>query len=321
MSEVIQHVWNPKTIRLYTELGRESYTMSAKEALRSIMRKYVVPRHRILEVGSGLGEFLRLAPEYYRQVQQTDRSAEMAKANKAEDRNSNVAVADIYSLPFKSGSFDVVLGFSVFDTLSDMEKALKEVKRVIAPKGKFMHFLDLQACGNLLVEKYESKGYVAFPALDATGCFIVGVRVVPRDAVKQILDSVPPVVGSTFQLYLNDPVEGIITFSRLNRLTELALKAAAYFPNYPITVANETFFNDFKRALDDAGFITIEEGTITRSMIVARRAVRGLPDEQNTLHNDIGFIRRGYDREVEMQNGKDNVKVTSTLGFTVRSPA
>ena len=46
--------------------------------------------------------------------------------------------ANIYNLPFKDGSFDVVFAGNILHHLTDMDRAVKEIKRVLKPKGKFL---------------------------------------------------------------------------------------------------------------------------------------------------------------------------------------
>src|SRR3989338_6840634 len=48
-----------------------------------------------------------------------------------------------YNLPFPDKSIDAIIGYCSFDVLSDINKAVLEVARVLAPEGTFIHLLDL----------------------------------------------------------------------------------------------------------------------------------------------------------------------------------
>lgn len=43
-------------------------------------------------------------------------------------------------LPFRSGSFDAAIACLVFEHIEEMDLAIKEVSRILRPKGKFVFF-------------------------------------------------------------------------------------------------------------------------------------------------------------------------------------
>ncbi len=45
-------------------------------------------------------------------------------------------------LPFRSGSFDAAIACLVFEHIEEMDLAIKEVSRILRPKGKFVFFLN-----------------------------------------------------------------------------------------------------------------------------------------------------------------------------------
>ncbi|NLT41706.1 MAG: methyltransferase domain-containing protein [Anaerolineae bacterium] len=101
-----------------------------------VVRAYLHPDHRVLDVGTGGGErFLRLAP-YFGQGLGTDISKDMiatARANTAPDMASKVAfqVMPAEHLDLEDESFDVVLN-------RHANLCPAEIVRVLRPGGRFI---------------------------------------------------------------------------------------------------------------------------------------------------------------------------------------
>ncbi len=97
----------------------------------------------IVEVGSGLGQLRSLLPEAVLDaVTHTEISAKLAKGFAQRYPDARVLTADAMALPFDSGSVDALLALCVFDSLNQPELARDEIRRVLAPGGVFVHFLD-----------------------------------------------------------------------------------------------------------------------------------------------------------------------------------
>lgn len=107
------------------------------------------PTPRILEVGCGQGVALpvlaaRLGP---RELVGIDIDANLvALANERvrfERVNATILEADVRNLPFESETFDLVIDFGtcyhVSGGLEGGRKALKEIARVLSPRGLFVH--------------------------------------------------------------------------------------------------------------------------------------------------------------------------------------
>lgn len=138
-----------KTFSTSAQGGGEDYRVSlssSKEGLEGY-KKYFVEyfrpyiqrnnsRTRILDIGSGPGTYTELLAKEGFQAQGVDYSQEMVEVAKKRTNNAiPFSVADIYHLPFKDNSFDIVICFAVFQTVEDCDRALAEIFRVLKPRG------------------------------------------------------------------------------------------------------------------------------------------------------------------------------------------
>lgn len=92
---------------------------------------------RILDCGCGTGSNLEMLRRYGRAVgfDLTATGAQFAKAH-----GHAVAQASIADIPFRSGTFDLVTSFDVFQTLPDRVEraAIAEIARVLKPGGRLL---------------------------------------------------------------------------------------------------------------------------------------------------------------------------------------
>ncbi|WP_455142372.1 class I SAM-dependent methyltransferase [Candidatus Hodarchaeum mangrovi] len=99
---------------------------------------------RILEVGCGAGYgFESIMKEFHpKEYQGFDINPQMVALTKAKTRNYRgqimVFLGDIRKVKLPSSRFDVVFAFTIFHHIIEWEKALKEVNRLLKPKGFFL---------------------------------------------------------------------------------------------------------------------------------------------------------------------------------------
>jgi len=92
---------------------------------------------RVLEVGCGEGEFAeRLAREPGIEVVALDQSPRMVEL--AQTRGLDARVGDVESLPFETGSFDVAVAAWMLYHVPELDRALVELARVVAPTGRLV---------------------------------------------------------------------------------------------------------------------------------------------------------------------------------------
>jgi ubiquinone/menaquinone biosynthesis C-methylase UbiE len=111
------------------------------EEFPGLLKRHGLPENgKVLEVGCGQGIRTKLMAEHFPNAEITgiDRSSELL----AEARKHTPAItfieADLYELPFSDASFDFVYARLVFMHLTDAERALKSLLRVLKPGGKIL---------------------------------------------------------------------------------------------------------------------------------------------------------------------------------------
>ncbi len=108
-------------------------------------------RGRVLEIGAGTGLNLAHYPETVEELVLTDPvkpMAERARARAAESdlrQGLEVVGAPAEELPFATASFDTVVSTMVLCTVADVEAALSEIARVLAPGGRLLFIEHVRA--------------------------------------------------------------------------------------------------------------------------------------------------------------------------------
>lgn len=94
---------------------------------------------RILDVGCGTGYFTRILTQGGEAVSAVGLDQEEAFIRYARDAAAHLPVefvlGDALKLPFEDDSFDLVVSHTFFTSISDPEKAMAEMKRVLKPGG------------------------------------------------------------------------------------------------------------------------------------------------------------------------------------------
>ena len=111
-----------------------------------ISRSGIKKRMKILEVGCGSGAFttfvaravgdkgevfaLDIQPEMLKQIEN-----KLKLPENRDIKNIQLIEGDALNIPLEDNSFDLVYTITVFQEIPDKNKALKEMKRVLKPKG------------------------------------------------------------------------------------------------------------------------------------------------------------------------------------------
>lgn len=83
---------------------------------------------RLLDVGCGTG----LTTQFWQSKNKIgiDPARKLIEKAKNKDKESNYIIASAENIPFKDDSFDIVVSITAIQNFQDVEKGLKEIKRV-----------------------------------------------------------------------------------------------------------------------------------------------------------------------------------------------
>jgi ubiquinone/menaquinone biosynthesis C-methylase UbiE len=119
-----------------------SHIWRTAENSAGFLLSYLQRGQSVLDVGCGPGtitaDIARLvAPGSVTGIDRSHEVIEVARrsAEKADLNNLSFRVGDVYNLDFPDGSFDTVYAHQVLQHLSDPVRALREMRRVLAPDG------------------------------------------------------------------------------------------------------------------------------------------------------------------------------------------
>jgi demethylmenaquinone methyltransferase/2-methoxy-6-polyprenyl-1,4-benzoquinol methylase len=106
---------------------------------RAVAAAEVRPGQWVLDAGTGTGDLARLATARGARVIGVDLApAMLAIARRRGPASARWVVADVAALPFRAGTFDVVLtGFTLRHPAS-LDGTLRELRRVLAPGGRLV---------------------------------------------------------------------------------------------------------------------------------------------------------------------------------------
>lgn len=160
LANVLYHDWEASTYDEKWSISYDDRCISyARDRFAHIGGTDGWPYGRALELGSGTGFFLLnlMQAGVMAEGHVTDLSpgmVEVARRNAAglgfevEGR-----VADAESIPYEDDSFDLVVGHAVLHHIPDVERALREVLRVLRPGGRFVFAGEPTARGDFVARR------------------------------------------------------------------------------------------------------------------------------------------------------------------------
>ena len=99
----------------------------------ALQRVPLEPGQRVLDVGCGVGAFLRLVADGGAEPFGLDASEALIDLARRRVPEADLRVGDMESLPYDADTFDLVTGFTSFFFANDMVAALREAGRVAKP--------------------------------------------------------------------------------------------------------------------------------------------------------------------------------------------
>jgi SAM-dependent methyltransferase len=99
----------------------------------ALARVGLEPGQLVLDIGCGVGAFLRLVAERGARAFGVDASGALLDLARARVLDADLRVGDMEALPYEDDTFDLVTGFNVFFFANDIVAALREAGRVAKP--------------------------------------------------------------------------------------------------------------------------------------------------------------------------------------------
>ncbi len=192
--------------------------------------EFVPAKSKLLDVGCGLGEFLRYTKKLRPGVDLygVDFSEKAINFNREKDQGKiSYEVSSAYSLPFQKNSFDIVTAGEVLEHLDDPEEFIKEARRVLKPGGRLLLTLPYE---DRVRDPEHVRYYYREDLIDLLSPYFRFVEVFPirplgeNYALVTATDS-PPIVS----LDLDD-------FAQDNHRLDLLEKLKESFPEFKITL-------------------------------------------------------------------------------------
>ncbi len=141
-----------ETVDKRASLGHPSqiWTRGLERRLEMLRREVPLEGKRVLDVGCGVGAFVRRLREFSEHVCGVDVDEE--RVRRGAEHVPNLALSLGEYLPFADDTFDVVLLHEVIEHVTDDLATLREVRRVLRPDGRAVIF-----CPNRLYP-FETHG-------------------------------------------------------------------------------------------------------------------------------------------------------------------
>ncbi len=134
----------------YREIGEDYYNSRKYKTGRSYFYNEMlempttlkllgdVKNKKVLDLGCGPGLYAKKLSERGTKVKGIDLSRDLIKIAKRENPNIEFKIGDAENLPYKNSEFDIVLAALVLGHLSNWDKALSEINRVLKRGGIFV---------------------------------------------------------------------------------------------------------------------------------------------------------------------------------------
>jgi len=126
---------------------QEGFTEGAdaeyEEQILPLAATHLAGARRVLDIGTGEGQVARLAVgEGASTVVGVDPTRGQLLAARERGGGPAYARAAAADLPFPAAAFDAVVACLVFEHIEEVDRAIGEVARVLAPGGRFLFFLN-----------------------------------------------------------------------------------------------------------------------------------------------------------------------------------
>ncbi|MEY2571264.1 MAG: hypothetical protein QOE63_1614 [Acidimicrobiaceae bacterium] len=184
-----------------------------EEQILPLARDCLAGARRVLDVGCGEGQVARMATSIAGVGRVVGVDPTAAQVVVAAERAGGPAYvrAGAALLPFASGSFDAVVACLVFEHIRDVDDAIAEVARVLAPGGRFAFFL------NHPLLQTPNSGWIDDQVLDPPEQYWrIGPYLVEDETIEEVEKGVfIPFIHRPLSRYVNALAASGLTIERM----------------------------------------------------------------------------------------------------------
>jgi SAM-dependent methyltransferase len=142
----------------------------------------------VLDGGCGNGRYAKLANDWGARVIAVDISAavEIASANLADRADVDVVQADLFKLPFRPNTFDIVYSVGVLHHTPDAHGAFRTMQPLVKPGGFFSIFMHAQGNRVLYATNRALRAWTSRASYKTTWRFSMALT-----AIGKLLEKIP----------------------------------------------------------------------------------------------------------------------------------
>lgn len=143
---------------------RAPFTALARRLIASTLADCLPAEGAVVEIGMGDGQLRERLPELLLpRIIHTEPVAAASRAFRKAQPDVKVLQAGAEKLPFEAESVAAVLGSCVLDVVPDGAVVAQELRRVLRPGGRFVHFLDMSTVLAPVVAGLGESGLMFLP--------------------------------------------------------------------------------------------------------------------------------------------------------------
>jgi ubiquinone/menaquinone biosynthesis C-methylase UbiE len=137
MEKEVREIYN-RIAKRYHKLSANHFFNAYLEVPATISLLKNVKGKKVLDLGCGTGRHTIILKKRGARVWGLDLSPKMLEIAKTEIKGVDFKVGTVYNLPYRSNFFDVVVAGLVVEYFKDIDKAFKEIHRVLKKDGIFV---------------------------------------------------------------------------------------------------------------------------------------------------------------------------------------
>ena len=141
MDREVKKVYD-KLAKRYHEISAYHFFNAYLEVPATLSLIKNIKNKKILDLGCGTGRHTRILKRGGAKVWGIDISPKMIEIAKSEIKGVDFKVGSVYKLPYKSNHFDIVIAGLVIHYFKNLDKAFKEIHRVLKNNGIFIFSTD-----------------------------------------------------------------------------------------------------------------------------------------------------------------------------------